>query len=178
MEPGSFQALGELFGPHICMALEPGPVDESKRVQGELIVCGEVVRHLNTYVPHPMPSLPHELNGFGRMSHQDRLAALTHPVSGGMSATGHAFAAYRFEVTDAEASNAARLQVLCSTVRVLARLRNKAEHPTVADLAMETVGNWVARIWRVEVPLEGDLRLWCWRQTLRLDVLPNAWRTL
>lgn len=171
MGRADFDVMAELFGSAVQQALDPGPVDESARLHGELVVCGEVARHLNTYVPHPMPDMPPELRHFGAMTWDEKRAALDGPA-------GPAFARYRFEVTDVEASNAARLQVLVSTVQTLARLRNRAPDPQTVDRVLETVGSWIERIWRVSPPLEGETRHWCTRQTRRLDVLPAAWRGL
>lgn len=171
MEPGSVSGLAELVSAHVCTTLDPS-ADTLDRAQGELVVCGEVLRHLNTYVPYPAPNLPPELNAFGRMSHEERGTALSSPN------VAQAFGAYRYAVTEMEGANATRLHVLCSTVQTLARLRAQAREPAVVDRTLETIGTWVERVWRVAPPLAGELRDWCRKQTWRPDVLPYAWRSL
>lgn len=174
MERADFDAAyAEMFGAQVMRMLGPAPADESERVQAELTVCGEVVRHLNTYRPHQVPGMPPELRAFGTMTFDEMREALT-------GRAGPVYSRHLAEVTDAEAGNAQRLQVLVSTVRTLARLRGKAADTGTVDRCLETIGNWTVRVWGVSPPLAADVDVsaWCRKQTWRPDALPFAWRHL
>ena len=170
MQPVRLDAMAELFGRVVASAI--GSPDEHARDAAELVVCQEVLRNLHAYMPQNVPTMPLALEAFRHMDFDDMHKALRDPD------TARVFGAFRFEVTEIESANAQRLQVLCSTVQSLLRLRPRMPDPSSIDRALEQVGSWVYERWGVDAPLQGDVRLWARKQTWRMDALPKAMRHL
>lgn len=172
MEPVR-DALAELYA-GVVEARLAGP-DENARNVAEWTICADVLRHLAEYVPLDIPATPPAVQALRRMDAEEIRDALTQNPA---PALVQAFGQYRYDVTLAECRNAGRLQVLCSTLQSLMRIRLQATEVEAVDRAIDTIGNWINRVWRVDPPLAGDIRSWCIQRTYRPDVLPNMWRTI
>lgn len=138
--------------------------------------CLDVVRDLKVYGPHEAPGCPDELYKLHKMDQDARRALLASNAE-----LGQVFGAWRAELTLHEAANANRLWLLASIVLTLLSIRERTSAaPTLAtiDQLLNVLGDWMAQAWRVNPPLQGDIRAWAIRSTRRSDLLPNAWRWL
>jgi hypothetical protein len=134
--------------------------------------CDDVVRHLGEYRPYPVPPEPLEVQRLRRADLEDMRQAFERD-----SSLAFKFGTWRAEVARWECENAARVQLLATTVLTLIELRDHFE-PEAVDRAIGTVGDWVSRVWRADVPITGDVRAWATNATFRSDVLPREWRRL
>lgn len=87
-----------------------------------------------------------------------------------------AFGEWRRAVSDHEAQNAAKLQVLVWVLRCMHSRLDDDEDGLVAKFKYR-VQEHLAMDWGIhEFPLEGDYRPWCVQSTRNLRLLPVAWR--
>lgn len=142
------------------------------------VACTQVVDHPDDYAPLPFgafpPLLDHktvdDLEGYiRRASTGDDQVALQ---------VARTFGGWRAHVTEVEALNAARLQMLASTLRTLADLMRRSTNAELVSARIAELGDFIERKWRTAIPLQGDIRTWASRITRRYDLLPFDWREL
>lgn len=102
---------------------------------------------------------------------------------GKYGATAQAFGQWRAHVTEVEAENARRLELVADAVARLREMRERtAERPpdlVLLDDMVRDLSQFIYAQYRVVPPAEqSKLRLWCQRQTRRYDLLPREWRGL
>lgn len=149
--------------------------DQHERDVAEWSVWLEVRATLGAYVPAPPPFASAEVVALSKLELDDAKRELYDTENAKLA---FAFGTWRAVVTEHEAMNARRLYALAQMVHSLSASRMRASRPEVVDQALAHLGDWIASVWRTDVPLQGDIRTWSSRMTRRPDLLPFAWREL
>lgn len=162
------------YGETVCEILGRETSPEA-RARARWACSADVLRNLAEYRPAPKPHEPVELRPLRLVDGVEEVRA----AIGVKPTLGRTFGVWRALVTSWEAENASKLHVLATTLLTLIELRELFE-PEDVDKAIAQVGDWVSRVWRVEVPLGqgANLRVWATRKTRSLDLLPWDWRAV
>lgn len=138
--------------------------------------CVDVFGNVDAYQPARFNEPPHTLRPF-----YDDLAALAEacaPQNGAYQPTAVALGRWRAHVTEVEATNARRLEVLADVVARLKEMRDRAVDPKQVDDLIRSVSTFIYAHYRTVPPDGAKLRLWCTKATRRYDLLPGEWRVL
>jgi len=141
--------------------------------------CNEVLTNLQSYYPVGFGSLPPNLTKVSVseiLAHSARAAVESNHDA---KAVVSAFATWRSHVTETEATNAARLFMLASTLQTLADLYARSTQPDVVSARIAHLGKFIEDVWAIAVPLTSrNLRGWSQWATRRYDLLSKEWREL
>lgn len=135
--------------------------------------CVDVVNTLDAYRPERFAPSPPPLNSF-----YDDLVALSDEIMRPNEQVRSAFGKWRAHVTEIEAINARRLEVLADVARRLREMRERAVDVRQVDDLTRTVMGFIYAHYRTVPPENAKLRLWCQRAMRRFDLLPKEWREL
>jgi hypothetical protein len=135
----------------------------------------EVRQNMGAYLPAKEPAPSHQIGELSKLELSEA-RALLHDSDN--SKIAFAFGQWRAVVTEHEARNAGRLMALAQLVQALTAARLRASKPEAVDQALAQLGEFIARQWRTDVPLGGDVRTWSSRITRRPDLLPFVWREI
>lgn len=142
--------------------------------------CADTVRRLDAFAPGTLRE-PADWTA------QDRAAiASLHSLHGdalreAAQSMPRAFGLWRAHITDFEATESRKLEMLVWTLSELYALRDRASDVAKVDALISRVGEALQVTWNVpSVPRDGSAtyRAWASRHTRRYDALPRAWRSV
>lgn len=134
-------------------------------------LCRSVCAELNEWRPREFPGVPSILKS------QTTVSLIDHMPNDNV--LGSAFAVFRAQVTEVEAANSKRLEMLATVKHTLAALRDVVPNPDPIERMLSSLNYFIAGAWRIEIPAEKlHVRLWCQRVTRRYDLLSREWREL
>lgn len=138
--------------------------------------CVDVFNTLDAYVPARFLPAPMQLRQY--YADLPALADDIAPTNGIYPALALALGQWRAHVTETEATNARRLEVVADVVRRLREMRDRAVDPRQVDDLIRQASQFIYAQYRAVPPEGAKLRLWCTRATRRHDLLPGEWRVL
>lgn len=168
--PGQAQAA-RIEASNAILALLTGT--PAQKEAAAWVALREVMQGLDTIAPRTL-TYPGMLTGVTVEQLKQALSAEDRP------AIASVFSAWRADVLNLEAHNAARLGVLIGALARIRWLRERGFDPASLDRLEPAIVAQLRRAWHLEPPdpTLRDTRNWAMRQTLRRDLLPDSWRNL
>lgn len=152
------------------------PVDERARMRSQWATCGAIVAAADAFGPvafGPFPPLLEHITPRDLVEHSQR--ALTEGLHTSKTIV-RTFGFWRSHVTEVEAINQRRLQILAVALHQLSDLLRRSTQPDVVSARIGELGEAIERAWKISIPLSGDVRAWSFRVTRRYDLLPVEFR--
>lgn len=133
----------------------------------------ELTQNLPAFAPGRYPDRPSDLNGM--------TAAQIREACEKSATLALLFGRFRADVTELEMHDARSLTVLARTTDTLLGLRTRTRDARTIERIERMLGDiatFLSTIWKIDLPLDCDVRHWAIVSSRNYELLPRAWRHL